>query len=241
MTATSISKAEAKAEAEAQATTTARATIEQRLRVLFAACWFAILLGLGLQILILFAKQAAGANVPGAQLLIDMIGGVTWSLIVCGGVAVGTVAARSVSETMGWLGLICAPLAFAAAKGVQRGTAWINGQPLEKLGALVIETGLVKTIEYAALGYLLGRIIRTPASTVRNHAAIGLLFGLTFGWLLLALNLAHAGGTEIPAPRAIGLMLNEFVFPLGCSMVIYYVAFLSDRGSAMERVVAGGG
>ena len=218
-----------------------RAAIDHGLRVLFAACWFAILLGLGLQILILIAKHAAGANVPGAQLLIDMIGGVTWSLIVCGGVAVGTVAARSVSETMGWLGLICAPLAFAAAKGVQRGTAWINGQPMEKFGALVIQTGLVKTIEYAALGYLLGRIIRTPASTARNHAMIGLLFGLAFGWLLLALNLAHAGATPIPPPKAIGLMLNEFVFPLGCSMVIYYVALLSDRGSAMERVVAGGG
>lgn len=237
MTTTIISKAGT----ETHATTASHATIEQRLRVLFAACWFAILLGLGLQILILFAKHAVGGNVPGAQLLIDMIGGVTWSLIVCGGVAVGTVAARSVSTAMGWLGLICAPLAFAAAKGVQRGTAWINGQPMEQIGALVIETGMIKTIEYAALGYLLGRIIRTPASTVRNHAAIGLLFGLTFGWLLLALNLAHAGAASIPPPKAVGLMLNEFVFPLGCSLVIYYVAFLSDRGSAMERVVAGGG
>lgn len=214
---------------------------ETRLRALFTACWFAILLGLGLQILILLAKHAVGGAVPGAQLLIDMAGGVTWSLIVCGGVAIGTVAARSASAAMGWLGLICAPLAFAAAKGVQRGTAWINGQPLENIGALVIQTGALKTIEYAALGYLLGRIIRTPASTMRTHAMIGLLFGLTFGWLILALNLAHAAGASIPAPKAVGLLLNEIVFPLGCSLVIYFVAVLSDRDSAMERVVAGGG
>ena len=216
-------------------------TLDQRLRVLFGACWLAILLGLGLQILILVAKSAAGANVPGAQVLVDIAGGVTWSLIVCGGVAIGTVATRSVSNAMGLLGLVCAPLAFAAAKGVQRGTAWLNGQPMEKIGAIVIQTGALKTIEYAMLGYLLGAIIRTPASTLRNHAAIGALFGLTFGWLMIALNLVHANGAAIPAPKALGMMLNEMVFPLGCSLVIYFVASLSDRDSAMERMVAGGG
>jgi hypothetical protein len=216
-------------------------TLDQRLRVLFGACWLAILLGLGLQILVLVAKTAAGADVPGAQVLVDIAGGVTWSLIVCGGVAVGSVAARSASGAMGLLGLVCAPLAFAAAKGVQRGAAWLNGQPMEKMSALVVQTGALKTIEYAMLGYLLGAIIRTPASTLRNHASLGLLFGLTFGWLILALNLVHANGAQIPAPKAVGVMMNEMIFPLGCSLVIYFVATLSDRGAAMERVVAGGG
>lgn len=215
--------------------------IDQRMRALFTACWLAIALGLALQILLLLAKAGAGTNVPGAQLFIDIAGGVTWSLIVCGGVAIGTVAARNLPQTMGALGLVFAPLAFAAAKGVQRGAAWINGQPLEKYGALVVQTGVVKTIEYAALGYLLGRIIRTPASTVRNHALIGLAFGIVFGGAILGLNMLHAESATLPTPRLLGVLINEMMFPIGCSLVIYYVAYLSDRASAMERVVSGGG
>ncbi len=224
---------------EAAAPSAAPVTRNGAFRAIFTAAWMAIALGLVLQFLIFAAKTSVGAHVPGAQLLVDVAGGVTWALIVCAGVAIGTVATRNASAIMGILGLICAPLAFAAAKGVQRAIQWVMGQPTDKIGALVIQTGLVKMVEYAALGLLLGHVIRTEHSTLRNHFMIGALFGLVFSWFILALNIMHSA--TLPTPKVVGLVLNEFVFPMGCSLVIYAVAKLSDPGSAMERAIAGGG
>lgn len=56
------------------------------------AVWLAIVLGLVVQLLILFAKVTAGGKVTGLQLVADVASGVTWSALVCSGVAVGTVA-----------------------------------------------------------------------------------------------------------------------------------------------------
>jgi hypothetical protein len=218
--------------------TTTAASPSRPLNGLFTAVWMAIALGLALQLAVLAAKLGAGATIAGMQAFVDIAGGVTWSLIVCAGVAIGAVAARNAPEAMGALGLICAPLAFAAAKGVQRGVQWVAGQPAEKVGALVLQTGLVKTVEYALLGYLLGRLIHTEKSTPRNHAMLGLAFGIAFASILLALNLAQG---PAPTPKLIGLVLNELVFPVGCSLVIYWVAKLTDRTGAMERMIAGGG
>jgi hypothetical protein len=217
----------------------ASAAAGRPLNAVFAAVWMAIALGLALQLAILAAKLGAGASVPGAQVMVDIAGGVTWSLVVCAGVAIGAVASRSQPMTMGLFGLICAPLAFAAAKGVQRGTQWVAGQPTDKITALVIQTGLVKTIEYALLGFLLGRLIRSARSTLPNHAALGLGVGAVFAAVLYGLNVAH--GAPMPPPKTVGLVLNELVFPVGCSMVIYWVARLADSTSALERAIAGGG
>src|SRR5690242_10214290 len=74
---------------------------------IFAAAWMAILLGLLVQIAVFGAKTGAGAKVPGLQLVVDVASGVAWSVIVCGGVAIGTVASKSAPPLMGVLGLIC--------------------------------------------------------------------------------------------------------------------------------------
>src|SRR5215510_9932669 len=79
---------------------------------IFAAAWMAILLGLLVQLAVFGAKTGAGAKVPGLQLVVDIASGVAWSVIVCGGVAIGTVASKSAPALMGVLGLISAPLAF---------------------------------------------------------------------------------------------------------------------------------
>lgn len=205
-------------------------------KALFAGVWMAILLGLLVQGAVFAAKLAAGGKVPEAQLLVDVASGITWAMIVCGGVAIGTAASRNVSQTMGLLGLAFAPLAFAAAKAVQRGIGGIVGQPPEALTPLLFQTGGVKAVEYALLGFLLGRIIRTPKSTLTNHTMIGLGFGVVFSaifvWLLF---LNAAPGATVPTPRVAGTTINELIFPMGCSMVIYWVTQLGMRGAAMAR------
>lgn len=64
------------------------------LSVIALAAWLAVLLGLAVQGLILGAKVAAGGHVTTPQLFVDVTAGVTWSALVCSGIAVGTVATR---------------------------------------------------------------------------------------------------------------------------------------------------
>lgn len=208
---------------------------------LFTAAWMAILLGLGVQLTVLVSRILAGATPKAVQVFIDFAGGVTWSAIVCIGIALGAAVARNSERVMGLLGLLFAPLAWAGAKGAQRGTQWMLGEPIEKIGPLVFQIGAVKMIEYAVLGYLLSRLIRTPASTLRRHALLGLCVGLVTTCVIVSLNLWHAEGHALPLPKLVGMTINELIFPAGCSVVVYFIARLTDRGSAMERLVAGGG
>ncbi|MDP3738820.1 MAG: hypothetical protein Q8R02_15605 [Hyphomonadaceae bacterium] len=221
-------------------TAPARQGSNKLLNTIFTAAWIAILLGLLVQIGVFSAKIGAGAKLPLIQLMVDIANGVTWSVIVCGGVAIGIVAAKSVPQLMGLLGLICAPVAFAAAKGTQRGVAWMAGQPMDQINALTYQIATVKALEYAALGFVLGMVIRTPRSTLTNHTLIGLGFGVLFAALIVWLNMqSMANGAPLPPPRLWATVVNEFIFPIGCSLVIFAVAKLSDQASARERIVAG--
>ena len=218
----------------------ARQNSNKLLNTIFTAAWMAILLGLLVQIGVFSAKVGAGAKLPAIQLLVDISSGIAWSVIVCSGVAIGIVAAKSVPQLMGLLGLICAPVAFAAAKGTQRGVAWVAGQPMDQINALTYQIAAAKALEYAALGFVLGTIIRTPKSTVTNHTFIGLAFGLMFAALMVWLNVqGMPNGAPLPPPRLWATIVNELIFPIGCSLVIFALAKLSDPASARERIVAG--
>lgn len=205
-------------------------------KALLAGVWMAIILGLLVQGAVVAAKVAAGGKVPGAQLLVDVASGVTWAVIVCGGVAIGTAASRNIAPTMGFLGLAFAPIAFAAAKSVQRGIGGFVGLAPEAITPLLFQTGAVKAVEYALLGFILGRIIRTSKSTLTNHTLIGLGFGVVFASMLVWLIFLNAApGAAVPVPRVAGTAINELIFPMGCSMVLYWVSQLAMRGAAMAR------
>ncbi len=217
-------------------TSPASSGMDKFYKALFVGVWMAILLGLLVQGAVFAAKLLAGGKVPEAQLLVDVAGGITWAMVVCGGVAIGTAASRNVPQTMGLLGLVFAPLAFAAAKAVQRGIGGIVGQPPEALTPLLFQTGAVKAVEYALLGFILGRIIRTSKSTLPNHAMIGLGFGVVFSAIFVWLLFFNAApGAAVPTPRVVGTAINELIFPIGCSMVLYWVTQLGMRGAAIAR------
>jgi len=201
----------------------------------------AIVLGLTVQLAVLACKFTTGAMPKAEQILVDFAGGVTWATVVCTAVALGTVAARHVAGAMGLLGLLFAPLAWAAAKGVQRGMQKMVELPVDSIGPLVVQVGLVKTVEYGLLGFLLGRLIRRPESTLGNHALLGLVVGVIFGAAIIWLNVHHAPANSVPMPKLLAIAVNEILFPIGCSIVIYFIAELADRHSALERVISGGG
>jgi hypothetical protein len=118
-------------------------------------------------------------------------------------------------------------LAFAAMKALQRALSEVVSLPPEQLTPLLFQTGGVKAVEYGLLGVILGWIIRTPKSTLANHAAIGVGFGVVFASILVGLIYLHIPAP--PLPRIAGTAVNELIFPVGCSMVLFWVSQLAAR------------
>jgi hypothetical protein len=80
--------------------------------VLVRVAWLAILLGMGMEILILLPQAGFGV-LPGLESVFkDLAGKVTWSTLVCAGLAAGTAASRARAPLMGLFGFLVAPLAF---------------------------------------------------------------------------------------------------------------------------------
>jgi hypothetical protein len=202
------------------------------------AAWSAILLGFVVQALVFLAKFGAGAKLPPAQMWVDVASGISWSTIVCGGVAIGSAAHRMRASTMGTLGFLFGPAAFAAAKAVQRSVGPLLGVSPDVIGPVMYETAAAKALEYALLGLLLGAVIGSPRSTLKLHTLIGAAFGVVFSGVIAAITILNQpAGKPIEAPKLAGTLTNELIFPVGCSLVLFWVSRISQR-SAVKPAVA---
>jgi hypothetical protein len=90
---------------------------------LLRVAWLAILLGLLLQLAVLLVAVGFGTAPSPGPLLAETLKTVSWSLLVCVGVALGRVAAKGRIPLEGITGLLAAPLALTAANTVQKGVA----------------------------------------------------------------------------------------------------------------------
>jgi hypothetical protein len=191
----------------------------------------AIALGFAMQGLILVVKMSSGAPFPGARLLVDLAQGVTWSFLVCTGVGIGTSIMKARAALVGLLGLICAPLAIAAAKSSQKVMASMVGaadQPV--ILSLATISGL-RAIEYGLLGWWLGTLARREVSRAVPYLSAGALLGVTFGGAIAVLtyHVAVSKGLAPALPQILGTVVNEVVFPIGCAFVIYIGQLISQH------------
>ncbi len=83
--------------------------------------WMAAIAGLVVQMLVIAVRAWAGVATAPAAALAEMAQGVAWSSIVCVAVAVGALSSKVHPPAAGVIGLIAAPVAWATAKGVQKG------------------------------------------------------------------------------------------------------------------------
>src|SRR5262245_50608498 len=83
---------------------------------LLKAAWFSVLLGLGMEVLMLVIAGFFQQSMATQAIIADLVQKISWSAIVCTGVAVGLGAARMRPQAMGLAGLIAAPIAFYSAK-----------------------------------------------------------------------------------------------------------------------------
>ncbi|CAN5460566.1 hypothetical protein BH10PSE4_BH10PSE4_29300 [soil metagenome] len=185
---------------------------------LLAVVWMAILLGIALQLLILAAKSAMGAPWPGVKWLPDLLNGVTWAVLVCFGVVLGTLAARARTTAMGLLGLISAPLGFSVAKGLQRGLQSVLDAPIDKITPALMAVCAVKSLEYACLGAAVGWLIGRPRARIGHFVSAGAMAGVLFGGVTVWITAAIV---KAKPPGVVGVAINELLFPIGCALVIY--------------------
>jgi hypothetical protein len=198
---------------------------------LLRVAWLAILLGFVMEALLLLF--AAGFGIfPGLEAtLADLVRQVSWSTIVCVGLALGTTVSKARAPLMGIIGLFAAPLAFSVSRSLHQGAA----KTLELAGNIsftppLLLLALLKALEYACLGLLIAWVGRRPWGGAMAHIATGLVIGILFGSAIITYTQATAPeplSTEDLVSRGI----NEILFPVGCSLVLFTATALGKRAS----------
>jgi len=184
------------------------------------AAWLSIALGLGIEVLLL-AAAAFGGKLQGlGPIVAELAQKVSWSVLVCVGIAFGTAAARARSSVMGLLGLASAPLAFSAARAVHKGvSSALSAATAMAPGPAPILLALLKALEYGFLGALVGWAGRRWGK-VAAYVGAGAAVGLTLGTLTVVL-MSHADAAAAPAATLASRGIDEMLFPVGCSLVLY--------------------
>jgi len=185
------------------------------------AAWTSVALGLAIELLLLAATTLGGRVFRASPVAAELAQKVTWSVLVCVGIAFGTAAAKARAPVMGLLGLVSAPLAFNVAKAVHKGvSSALSVAAAAAPGPAPILLALLKSVEYGFLGAAVGWVGRRPWASLAAYAGAGAAIGLTLGTLTL-LVMSHDDGAATPASTLLARGINEVLFPLGCSLVLY--------------------
>jgi hypothetical protein len=195
-------------------------------RILLRVAWLSILLGLGMQVLLLLITVGAGTN-PGTQTLIpDLVQKISWSFVVCMGLTLGTAAAQVHASLRGLAGLLSAPVAFILSHSLNHAAA----QALELTERASSAPSLfplapLRGIEYLCLGLALLWVGQHPWRGPTAYALVGCGTGVFFGSLVLALT-SQAALTTV---TLLAWGVNEVLFPVGCSLIIFTAETLGKR------------
>ncbi len=76
---------------------------------LMRVAWLAIILGCAMEVLLLVLAAGSDSLPSVGTAVADFVKSVSWSVIVCAGLAVGTVVSELRAPLMGFLGLLAAP------------------------------------------------------------------------------------------------------------------------------------
>jgi len=197
---------------------------------LLRVAWLAIALGLAMEGLLLLLSGGFGELLGLKSAVADLVKNVTWSVFVCGGLAVGKTLSRVRLPAMGLLGLLAAPAAFEVSRVFHKGTleALEASGGADALSPLLV--ALIKGLEYGCLGMAIAWLGRRPWGGAFAHAGAGLAAGLIFGGLILWL--LAGSSPQPPAAELISRGTNEILFPVGCSLVLFSAKAVGERMAA---------
>ena len=196
---------------------------------LFRVAWLAILLGFAMEALLLLFMAGFGIFAGLKPVAADLVRQVSWSTIVCVGLALGTTVSKARAPLMGVLGLLAAPVAFTVSRSLHQGavkTLALAGSGVEAPPILLL--AVLKALEYACLGLAIGWIGRRAWGGLSAHVATGLLLGLVFGGTIVAIT--YQMSSEPPATAAlVSQGVNEILFPVGCSLVLFAATAMGEQ------------
>jgi hypothetical protein len=197
-------------------------------RRLLQVAWMSILLGLVVELALVVVRAALGESEGVKPVVADAVQKVSWSVLVCSGIALGTVAGRSVrTATMGLLGLLSAPLAFAAAKAAHKAALQGLGVDIAP-GPSPLVMASIKGLEFAFLGAAVGWLSTKAWAGLREHLLVGLVAALVFGSAIVSYTLRSV--TEPPSTiKIVALATNELIYPIGCAVVLFAAGALGAR------------
>src|SRR5512132_4052360 len=210
---------------------------------LLRVAWLAILLGLLLQLAVLLVAVGFGTAPSPGPLLAETLKTVSWSLLVCVGVALGRVAAKGRIPLEGITGLLAAPLALTAANTVQKGVAEAVNAAGVPAGPAPLWVLAIKAAEYGCLGLALNWVGRRAWHSALGHLAVGLMVGVVFGGVFLTV-VVQSAPTPLATPALVARGLNELLFPVGCALVVFIAEILRthlDPTTAADRPLTAGG
>jgi hypothetical protein len=155
---------------------------------------------------------------------------VSWSTFVCVGLALGTAVSKARAPLMGLLGLFAAPLALGVSRSLHQGAV----KALEIAGSASLFTpsllvlALLKAVEYGCLGASVGWIGKRPWGGLMAHAVTGLIVGIVFGGAIVAFTYLYAP-EPLSTADLISRGVNEILFPVGCSVVLFSATAVGKR------------
>jgi hypothetical protein len=214
---------------EASAREAATASPNLGVKLLWVA-WLAIGLGFAMEGLLLLLGVGLGKSLELGSIVADLIKNLSWSVFVCVGLAVGTAVTKARVPVMGLLGLLAAPSAFEVSRVLHKGTLEAlatTGGGGESLSPILV--GVIKGLEYGCLGLAVAWVSQRPWGGAAAHIAVGLLVGLVFGGAIVALTVGST--PPPPATEVLSRGVNEVIFPIGCSLVLYSAGVLGKRMS----------
>ncbi len=191
--------------------------------LLLNIAWLSVLLGIFMELILLAVAAGFNVQIKAPVVITDSVSKVSWATIVCIGLGIGAAASKMKHKFMGLAGIIAAPIAFHLAKFLQETAALILALTLPALsGPSPILVAVIKGIQYGTLGYLLDGLSMNNDFNIYKHIFSGFITGIVFGGILIYLSVTMSL-SPVPIATIVSKSLNEIIFPIGCSLVLYYV------------------
>lgn len=204
-------------------------------RTVVNVAWMSILLGVGLELLLLLIAAGAGPLTKLQPFAADLVQKITWAAMVCVGLALGNSAAKLRPHLTGFMGLLSAPLGFAAAKALHKSTEkalGLAGAAAAAAGPSPLMLAGMKAAEYAVLGLIIGWLAKKEFG-LSPYLTAGLGVGIVFGGTILGMMDWYAV-KPLTGPPLLSRAVNEFLFPIGCSVILFAADNLSKRLTVAE-------
>lgn len=201
--------------------------------MLLRVAWWSIAVGLALEAVLLAMAAVAGKASSISPFVADLVQKISWSYLVCMGLAVGAAVGRAAKGTMmGLMGLLSAPIAFAIARALHKGATKALSLESGPAGPSTWLLAGIKAVQYGCFGLVLAWAVKRYSASLKVHMSVGAVVAIVFGGMIVGLAVA-----QTPTPPAMAIVtraVNELLFPLGCAFALFAASAVAEKVTDVE-------